>query len=52
MTALATDTLNLWRDITFSSRVPRMMRRWTFTTFLWPNRCALSIAYKSRIILF
>jgi len=46
MTALATDTLNLWRLITFSSRVPRMMRRWTFTTFLWPKRCALSIAYK------
>jgi hypothetical protein len=33
MTALATETLNLWRLITFSSKVPRIMRRWTFTTF-------------------
>lgn len=51
MTALATDTLNLCRLITFSSRVPRMMSRCTFTTFRWPKRCALSIAYKRRKIL-
>ena len=31
---------------------PHMMRQWTFATFLWPKRCALFIAYKSRIILF
>ncbi|KAG5460521.1 MAG: hypothetical protein BJ554DRAFT_7420 [Olpidium bornovanus] len=33
----------------FSSRVPRVMRRYTLTTFFWPMRWARSIAWRSLI---
>lgn len=31
----------------FSSSVPRMMSRYTLTTFFWPSRCARSMAWRS-----
>mmetsp|Transcript_15844 Transcript_15844/g.29642 ORF Transcript_15844/g.29642 Transcript_15844/m.29642 type:complete len:253 (-) Transcript_15844:454-1212(-) len=39
--------LKIWRWYIFSSIVPAVMRRYTVTSFFWPNLQALSLAWRS-----
>mmetsp|Transcript_2118 Transcript_2118/g.8167 ORF Transcript_2118/g.8167 Transcript_2118/m.8167 type:complete len:276 (-) Transcript_2118:4538-5365(-) len=46
-TAFATSSLKRCRDMTFSSRVPFVSKRYTFTVRFCPKRCARSMACRS-----